>query len=527
MNKYMGNKDRVLDSIYKEIVEFTGGDFQTLFDAFAGTNNVGKFFKQKGYRIIANDINDVSFVLGKAYIENNQYPAFKGLFSDVNNDFYSCRRLKQAVDSADFTSLMNKLVALNSQVFHPEHLTEDYDRIVMVLTYLSFLADRRDYSSDDGADFTITEENFIFRNYCEEGANSEYVNLVTWKSLKAQATALKKLIAKLEAAGPEEKAKIEKTVDEVTAYFESFGEKPFAMAKFTNGLSLIGSLCESEIVQQDAYVHAKLVGIYEKLLKLKNRNNHIGRRMFFTKEHGERIDLILNIILYWFRNRIISEQEYYYLLCSLLESVALFSNTSATYQAFYKTYRPNTLQEFRLVIPEVITSDREHLVYQQDTFNLIGEIDAASSVLYLDPPYNWRLYDSNYHLLNLIAKYHTIPDLTEYEKGIIGASGEYRLGKEYDYTNYNRRSTFEELLFQLVMKSNSDYIAISYSNSESNHNREAIEDSIQVISDFFQNPAHFSEFKVVNLNQIYNFESRKNQKKTPITELLFLAKKNN
>ena len=39
-------------------------------DLFAGTGVVGKTFKEKGYRIISNDIQYYSYVLNKHYIEN-------------------------------------------------------------------------------------------------------------------------------------------------------------------------------------------------------------------------------------------------------------------------------------------------------------------------------------------------------------------------------------------------------------------------------------------------------------------------
>lgn len=180
--------------------------------------------------------------------------------------------------------------------------------------------------------------------------------------------------------------------------------------------------------------------------------------MFFSEDHGHRIDVVNNLNLLWLRSGLIDRTEYEYLQCALVEAVALFSNTSATYQAFYKTYRENTKQEFRLVVPEIIPSIEEHKVYCSDTFELIDKIEDQYELLYLDPPYNWRIYDSNYHLLNLIAGYDRVADsILEFEEGIAGAAGENR-NLTRDYTNYNRRETFEDLLFRLILKAKCNYL---------------------------------------------------------------------
>jgi adenine-specific DNA-methyltransferase len=42
-------------------------------------------------------------------------------------------------------------------------------------------------------------------------------------------------------------------------------------------------------------------------------------------------------------------------------------------------------------------------VFQKDGNELIKSI--TGDLLYLDPPYNARQYEANYHLLNTIAKY--------------------------------------------------------------------------------------------------------------------------
>ncbi|MFW6036095.1 MAG: DNA adenine methylase [Halothermotrichaceae bacterium] len=68
--RYMGNKNGLLDFIIPEITEITEpGD--TILDLMAGTNSVGYALKKRN-RIISNDIQMYSYIIGKAIIENDK-----------------------------------------------------------------------------------------------------------------------------------------------------------------------------------------------------------------------------------------------------------------------------------------------------------------------------------------------------------------------------------------------------------------------------------------------------------------------
>lgn len=76
--RFIGNKERLVEKIYR-ILQSRGVSGQTFFDFFAGTSSVGKFFKRKGYQIFSSDLLYFSFVLQKAYIENDSEPTFQKL----------------------------------------------------------------------------------------------------------------------------------------------------------------------------------------------------------------------------------------------------------------------------------------------------------------------------------------------------------------------------------------------------------------------------------------------------------------
>lgn len=78
MEKYIGNKRRIVKHI-GDLIDSLGIKEGIVLDIFAGTNNVGKFFKQRNFSVIANDFNACSFVFAKAYIEGRGVPRFKAL----------------------------------------------------------------------------------------------------------------------------------------------------------------------------------------------------------------------------------------------------------------------------------------------------------------------------------------------------------------------------------------------------------------------------------------------------------------
>lgn len=80
--RFIGNKERVLDTIF-EIMNSKNIRGNSFFDVFAGTSNVGKYFKKLNYKIYSSDILFFSYVLQQAYIANNKEPKFKKLFENV------------------------------------------------------------------------------------------------------------------------------------------------------------------------------------------------------------------------------------------------------------------------------------------------------------------------------------------------------------------------------------------------------------------------------------------------------------
>lgn len=70
-------------------------------------------------------------------------------------------------------------------------------------------------------------------------------------------------------------------------------------------------------------------------------------RMFFSDENAKRIDYIRTTIEKWFLNNDITEQEKYYLIACLIESVSFVSNVAGVYGACLKTWDPRALKPMK------------------------------------------------------------------------------------------------------------------------------------------------------------------------------------
>lgn len=185
-------------------------------------------------------------------------------------------------------------------------------------------------------------------------------------------------------------------------------------------------------------------------------NNFTSRagRMFFTEENALKIDGMRQLIEEFYKNDIINRQEYLFLLASLLESVTKVSNTSGTYQAFFKFWESRALKPFAFEPLEMNCvselKNRSNKLFNTDSNTLARQI--SGDIVYIDPPYTTNQYANSYHLLETIALYD-YPDL-------FGKTGRRKKRTLSRYSNKHMAIyEFEDLFRQLKFK----HILVSYS----------------------------------------------------------------
>lgn len=132
--------------------------------------------------------------------------------------------------------------------------------------------------------------------------------------------------------------------------------------------------------------------------------NGPGDRMFFTRSNGRRIDAIRTRLHEWRSHELLTADEFYLLLASLLESADAVANTTGVYAAFVKSWQPNARKPLRLREPElVVDTGRGCRAARGNANDFVCRLEPVDLV-YLDPPYNTRQYISYYHVPELIAE---------------------------------------------------------------------------------------------------------------------------
>ena len=301
---YIGSKYSLRYFLEEGIVKNVNSDCKVFCDVFAGTGVVGAHFKQKGFKIISNDIQYYAYCLNRALVGINRIPSFSGVLDDL------------------------KMVPATILVC---------DAIDVVLEYLNNL--------DGGT-------GFIYGNYCPGGTER---------------------------------------------------------AEF--------------------------------------------KRQYFSNENGKRCDAIRMQIEKWKQASKLTEDEYFYLLASLIDAADRVANTASVYGAFLKHIKKSAMKPLQLKRLAIVESDEDHEVHNVNGQALVERL--SCDVLYMDPPYNHRQYCANYHVLETLARYDE-PLL----KGVTGL-------RPYDDQKSDfcmkRRAlpAFEEM----VRKTSARYVFLSY-NSE-------------------------------------------------------------
>lgn len=209
--------------------------------------------------------------------------------------------------------------------------------------------------------------------------------------------------------------------------------------------------------------HEKLDGIQERIDSLNNTegidNGFIytnycsgsgSGRQYFSDYNGKKIDAVRTKIEEWRNRGEISEDMYFFLLASLLESADKLANTASVYGAFLKHLK-SSAQKPLIVEPALYSINcNSHEVYCEDANKLIKKI--SGDILYLDPPYNARQYGANYHLLNTIAEYKPFEP-----KGKTGL-------REYSRSEYCGKNSVLSSFESLIRDAQFRYVILSYNN---------------------------------------------------------------
>lgn len=179
MEKYLGNKRVLLDTIYKFTQEVCPNT-SSICDIFAGTTNVARYFRNQGFSTISNDINRFSFILGTTYLVNNEYPKFLNL---------KINQLEIKIDKRLKKYFLASIKKDKNQLHQSTNIEEEWDKLnplIKVLSYLNNLDDKKnhsyyivDYFTKEGkySDYTSLRGTKVKRNYFSDN-NANKLNII-------------------------------------------------------------------------------------------------------------------------------------------------------------------------------------------------------------------------------------------------------------------------------------------------------------------------------------------------------------
>lgn len=226
-------------------------------------------------------------------------------------------------------------------------------------------------------------------------------------------------------------------------------------------------------------------------------------RLYFSDYNAKKIDDARMKIDKWKKKKLINDNEYYYLLACLLEAADKVANTASVYEAFLKDLK-KTAQKPMIIEPlELIFKNKNYTIYNEDSKDLIRKI--KGDILYLDPPYNTRRYDTNYHILETIALYDN-PKI----KGKTGIRVE-----DTKKSNYCIKKKALLELEDLIKNANFKYILLSYNN-------EGIL-SIEEIESMFKKYGTYKRYE--KLHKRFKSDNERKYKNSQTTEYIHCLEK--
>ena len=234
------------------------------------------------------------------------------------------------------------------------------------------------------------------------------------------------------------------------------------------------------------------------------RYSPICDRMYLTEHNALKIDYMRTTIESWYKENLITQNEYYYLFACIIQEVPSVSNISGTYGAYLKTWDNRAFKDFKIYPLKININKYNNKAYNQDGIELLKNI--SGDILYIDPPYNNRQYLPNYHLLETVARYD-YPEVS----GITGV-------RKYtnEKSNWCLKTKVYEEFEKLLKNAKFKHIILSY-NSEGLMDKSRIEEIMKKYG-------KASTFKLVEI-PYRRFRSRSANAKHGVMEYLFYIEK--
>ncbi|WP_256576985.1 DNA adenine methylase [Pseudomonas sp. ATCC PTA-122608] len=176
-----------------------------------------------------------------------------------------------------------------------------------------------------------------------------------------------------------------------------------------------------------------------------------GGRKYFTNDNALMIDAGIELIYGMYARKELTDNQFYYCLCSVLEAADRVSNTTGFYSAYLKEFNKVSLKPIEFKGFDLKDSVASNDVYLGDANDLLQEV--SGDILYLDPPYTNMQYSNVYHVLNTIA---------QNEKPVIAGITGRPEGR--NVSPWSHKKKVEAEFRTLVESAKFEFLIMSYSN---------------------------------------------------------------
>lgn len=242
-----------------------------------------------------------------------------------------------------------------------------------------------------------------------------------------------------------------------------------------------------------------------------------NERMFFTVENARRIDYMRNKLESLRTDAAtdapaaaMTDDEYKFILASIILSADAVSNVPAVYGCFLKKFKAPAAKNLVLFPIHTITAQANpgSMTYNCDVLDPAFLSGIVADMVYLDPPYNHRQYSKNYFPLNIIAK---TPEQLTIEAPLKGKTG---IPADCFISPFCRKGKPVEAAFETLFRElKTKWIFLSYS-SESIVSKEKMIDLMGKYGDVEVVEQDYKRFKSFEYNE-----------DKPVLEYLFCLKK--
>jgi len=270
----------------------------------------------------------------------------------------------------------------------------------------------------------------------------------------------------------------------VSKYLQENTDNDLYMSDISNYSEILSARLYLEKCNEDIFFHIRnLIKISEKLENYNEgvffnefsingnpttinsssfENQDIKSRMFFTSDVGLKIDCMRNYIKDLHNKKKINYYEKNILLMLVVAFADKNANTTSVYGAYLKKQNrktiPLNIDFFNILKKEYDLKYKSPKGYFKgdiiDTLDKIPEMD----IIYLDPPYNTRKYESNYHILNYLCdlNFEVSQIKKDSKTGLPKKNIENMFG-----TKKNTRVIFEDMIYKSMEKSKELFISYS------------------------------------------------------------------